>query len=658
WKTMAEDIISAIRSVDPNSVIFVSGVDWGYSLVGAGSSPIAYDNIIYSTHPYPIKPTPWETYFGFLAASYPVFAGEWGFANDGTGEVWDADRRYAIQLLYYLEKKGIGWAAWILHPRYKPNLLEDWSYTPTESGHLIKDWLFESHLKDYLVGGLRAQYFHSTNLTNLSLERIDGVVNFDWGTGSPDTSLSNDSFSVRWVGRIRADFSEVYTFYTYTDEGVRLWVDGQFLIDKWFDQTASEWSASISLSAGLHSILFEYYEKLGNAVAQLSWSSPSLPKEIVPSSNLYHVVHPQTDTVPPEIHNTKAVPSMQELGLPVNISADVTDNVSVYEVLLNLSSPTGVSSNITMSYGQGNSFYLNRSYSEMGSYSFVIWASDSNGNWNSTAGSFSMAHLPARPPVLLDAFLSGPDHEDVVIVWALSPDDGRGAKSVHGYELRRNRTYVPGGAGYQSIALLPTGTTQFVDSLAGDGDPNAYFYVVCAINGTNSSSCSWNQAGKYARKLSKGLHLLSVPLIQSEKRTENVLQTLSFDRIWSYDSVSRKWEFYMKSRPFIGELESLNHTIGFWANVTEDSNLTVAGLVPLITTISLSAGWNLIGFPSLGSHTIGEMKLATGTLIVEGFGPRSPPYYLREMKDVESFSTGFGYWVLLESESSWTVSAS
>ncbi|MFQ5884569.1 MAG: cellulase family glycosylhydrolase, partial [Thermoplasmata archaeon] len=300
WKPMAEDIIATIRSVDPDSLIFVGGVDWGYSLVGAGSNPISYDNIVYSTHPYPMKSTPWDTYFGFLTSSHPVFAGEWGFIDDGSGEVWDADRTYAVRLLYYLEKKGMSWAAWCLHPTWRPNLLQDWTYTPTESGYLIKDWLLESHLDSYEVGGLRSQYFDNKNFTDLGIERINPSIDFDWGSGSPDVAIGSETFSARWIGKVKVDFAETFTFHTYTDDGARLWVDGQFLINKWVDQAATEWSGSITLDIGLHSILLEYYENTGSAVARLSWSSPSVAKETIPNSHLSHMVHPIYDTTPPE----------------------------------------------------------------------------------------------------------------------------------------------------------------------------------------------------------------------------------------------------------------------------------------------------------------------------------------------------------------------
>ena len=97
-----------------------------------------------------------------------------------------------------------------------------------------------------------------------------------------------DTFSVRWDGEVVAQKSERYTFYSRTDDGVRLWVNNQLLIDHWTPQAATEWSGSIDLVAGQHcTIKMEYFERYGGALAQLSWSSATTPKQIVPTSQLY-----------------------------------------------------------------------------------------------------------------------------------------------------------------------------------------------------------------------------------------------------------------------------------------------------------------------------------------------------------------------------------
>jgi hypothetical protein len=100
--------------------------------------------------------------------------------------------------------------------------------------------------------------------------RADDAIAFDWGDGSPDNLISSDDFSVRWTRSV--DFEDrTYRFTTLSDDGVRLYVDGDLLIDEWYDMTAADNSAEIDLSAGTHVLRLEYYENEGDAVAELSW---------------------------------------------------------------------------------------------------------------------------------------------------------------------------------------------------------------------------------------------------------------------------------------------------------------------------------------------------------------------------------------------------
>jgi hypothetical protein len=126
------------------------------------------------------------------------------------------------------------------------------------------------------------------NFENLVLTRTDTQINFNWGDpGGPDPVVGNDSFSARWTGEVEAAFTETYTFYTSTDDGTRLWVDGQQLVDSWVDQGTTERSGTIELVAGnTYSFIMEYYENGGGAVAELRWSSPSTPKQLIPQAAL------------------------------------------------------------------------------------------------------------------------------------------------------------------------------------------------------------------------------------------------------------------------------------------------------------------------------------------------------------------------------------
>jgi hypothetical protein len=139
--------------------------------------------------------------------------------------------------------------------------------------------------------GLNGDYYSfqlATFQNSPTLTRIDPTVNFDFGTGSPDPIISVDTFTVRWNGQVQPFYSQTYTFYTTTDDGVRLWVNGQPIINSWINQSATERSGTIALNAAQkYDILMEYFENTGSAVAKLSWSSPSQFKQIIPQTQLY-----------------------------------------------------------------------------------------------------------------------------------------------------------------------------------------------------------------------------------------------------------------------------------------------------------------------------------------------------------------------------------
>ena len=147
-------------------------------------------------------------------------------------------------------------------------------------------------------GGLRADYYKGMNFEALALTRTDPQINFNWGDpGGPDPAVGDDNFSVRWSGEVEAVFTETYTFYPRTDDGVRLFVDGLLLVDNWTDRSATENKGTIDLIAGnTYSLIMEYYENTDSAVAELRWSSPRTPKQIIPQAALFLPVKASSPT--------------------------------------------------------------------------------------------------------------------------------------------------------------------------------------------------------------------------------------------------------------------------------------------------------------------------------------------------------------------------
>jgi mannan endo-1,4-beta-mannosidase len=135
--------------------------------------------------------------------------------------------------------------------------------------------------------GLTANYFRAVNLTNTAFSRTDATVNFTWGSQSPDPRLAADNFSVRWTGKIEVPASGNYKFVTASDDGVRLWVNGQLIINNWTDHGLAYNDGFISLEAGRkYDIKLEFYERGGQAQMQLFWQIPNTSQlEIIPSNS-------------------------------------------------------------------------------------------------------------------------------------------------------------------------------------------------------------------------------------------------------------------------------------------------------------------------------------------------------------------------------------
>jgi glucuronoarabinoxylan endo-1,4-beta-xylanase len=136
--------------------------------------------------------------------------------------------------------------------------------------------------------GLTGQYFNNQDFTGTTQTRVDPNVNFEWGTAAPVSGFGVDTFSVRWTGEVETQFGGTYTFYTTSDDGIRLWVNGQQIINNWTNHGPTENSGTITLAAGQrYSLQLEYYEAGQGATAKLSWSHASQAKQIIPQARLY-----------------------------------------------------------------------------------------------------------------------------------------------------------------------------------------------------------------------------------------------------------------------------------------------------------------------------------------------------------------------------------
>jgi fibronectin type 3 domain-containing protein len=289
-------------------------------------------------------------------------------------------------------------------------------------------------------------------------------------------------------------------------------------------------------------------------------------------------------------------------------------------------------------------------------YYYKVSAVNGIGEGPLSNGSYATPTSVPGAPTIMQASLTGYMSQNITIMWSLSSDDGSGQNSVVGYEIYKNGTYDSNGLGYSLSGFVPGGSTELTIKFVGEGDPDNYFYRICAVDLNGRTKCATNQAAKYTRPLVVGPNLISLPLIQSDENIQTILQTVSYDAAWSFDAISEEWRSFTKSKPFDGTFQSANHTDGIWVDVTLDSNFTVAGIVPISTMINLRAGWNLVSFPSFViTYSVVDLKATIAFEAIQGFNQSASPYWLKNMLDSDFLQAGFGFWIRVNTETVWTI---
>lgn len=184
--------------------------------------------------------------------------------------------------------------------------------------------------------GLTAQYYTNsssvyTNAANFNPAKLvlttnDSVIDFRWGPATTP-NLSNGLWSVRWTGQVQPQYSETYVFETRTDDGVKLWVNDQLLIDKWQYQGTTSWTNALTLQAGVrYNIRMEYFNGGYSARAQLYWYSASQPRQIIPATQLY----PSADGLTPG-GITSPLSAIAFLGQPFTFTVTAANSPLLFD---------------------------------------------------------------------------------------------------------------------------------------------------------------------------------------------------------------------------------------------------------------------------------------------------------------------------------------
>jgi hypothetical protein len=122
-----------------------------------------------------------------------------------------------------------------------------------------------------IAAGWRGEYFANPDLQGSPvLVRQDPSIGFDWVFDAPAPGLPVDGFSVRWTSVVAFD-EGLYDFSAMIDDGMRVYVDDQLLIDEWRDEAKRTVTASRHMTAGTHGVRVEYYDRQHHAVANMWW---------------------------------------------------------------------------------------------------------------------------------------------------------------------------------------------------------------------------------------------------------------------------------------------------------------------------------------------------------------------------------------------------
>jgi uncharacterized protein (DUF1800 family) len=150
--------------------------------------------------------------------------------------------------------------------------------------------------------GLKGEYFDNTGvLGSPVLTRTDATVDFNWGSSGPGHGITNDYFSARWTGQVEAPAAGAFKFVTYSNNGIRVWVNNALVIDNWTAHPLQRnVSSLVTLTASQHAdIRMEYFENGGIAEARLLWIAPGQTDEaVIPQSRLFSTAVTTESPVP------------------------------------------------------------------------------------------------------------------------------------------------------------------------------------------------------------------------------------------------------------------------------------------------------------------------------------------------------------------------
>ena len=134
--------------------------------------------------------------------------------------------------------------------------------------------------------GLIGEYYSGSDFNNLVRIRQDKAIYFDWEYSNPIPELGADYFSIRWRGKVYAKKEGKYIFTVYTDDGMRLWLNGRLIINAWKDQPPTLYEALVILEKDeFYDIRIDYYQKQYQTTAAVFFNPEGEERTTLNASN-------------------------------------------------------------------------------------------------------------------------------------------------------------------------------------------------------------------------------------------------------------------------------------------------------------------------------------------------------------------------------------
>lgn len=170
------------------------------------------------------------------------------------------------------------------------------------------------------------QFWNNRDLSGQpALTRFENSINFNWYGGSPDPRVFDDNFSARWTRRVYFS-AGTYRFTATLDDGMRVYIDGNRIIDSWHDSQEHTVTVDVPVAEGLHNIQVDYYEAGNIATAKVSWTAASVAPPSFPNWKAEYFTNPNLAGIPALVRDDAYI--SRNLGLASPAPGIPADNWS------------------------------------------------------------------------------------------------------------------------------------------------------------------------------------------------------------------------------------------------------------------------------------------------------------------------------------------